>query len=115
MKKFSKTKELTNVLGKAPELRSLNRDRMMKNPVIHDFVALLFVYNDIMKVSATKESRNYKMHEIKKQFCDESGRILKHKEFFEKNPYIKEAYSFVSAIIKYIDKKNQNPQHTNFL
>lgn len=27
----------------------------MKNPVIHDFVTLLFVYNDVMKVSATKK------------------------------------------------------------
>lgn len=115
LKKFSKTKELANVLGKAPELRSLNRDGMMKNPVVHDFVALLFVYNDIMKVSATKESRNHKMHEIKKQFCDDGGRLRKHKDFFEKNPYIKETYLFVSAIIEYIDKKNQNPQHTNFL
>lgn len=115
MKKFSKTKELANVLGKAPELRPLNRERMLGNPVIHDFVALLFVYNDIMKVTTTKESRNKKMHEIKVQFCDDSGRLKRHKDFFVTNPYIIESYSFVCAIIEYIDKKNQNPQHTNFL
>ena len=37
------------------------------------------------------------------------------KEFFEKNSYIKDAYFFVSSIIEYIDKKNHNPKHTNFL
>ncbi len=38
LKKFSKTKKLSNILGKIPEFRELeNRDAMMKNPVIHDF------------------------------------------------------------------------------
>lgn len=116
LKKFSKTKKLANILGKIPEFRELdNRDAMMKNPVIHDFVTLLFVYNDIMKVSATKNVRNRKMEEICHQFCDEDGRIRKNKSYFDKNPYIKDAYSFVCHIIKYIDKKNKNPKHTNFL
>jgi len=116
IKKFSKTKKLASKLGQIPEFRELNnRDAMMKNPVIHDFVALLFVYNDIMKVSATKNSRNRKMEEIKHLFCDEDGRIKRHKEYFDKNPYIKDAYIFISSIIKYITKKNSNPRHTNFL
>lgn len=116
IKKFSKTKKLATILGKIPEFRELdNRDAMMKNPVIHDFVTLLFVYNDVMKVSATKESRNKKMEEIYHWFCDDDGRARKNKAYFEKNPYIKEAYVFVSSIIKYINKKNKNPGHTNFL
>lgn len=116
LKKFSKTKKLANILGKIPEFRELDsRDAMMKNPVIHDFVTLLFVYNDIMKVSETKKVRNRKMEEICHQFCDENGRIRKNKAYFEKNPYIKESYSFICSIIKYIDKKNKNPKHTNFL
>ena len=116
IKKFSKTKKLANILGKIPEFRELpSKNAMMKNPVIHDFVALLFVYNDVMKVSATKEIRNKKMQEICFQFCDDGGRIRKNKTYFEKNPYIKEAYSFICNIIKYIDKKNKNPKHTNFL
>lgn len=115
-KKFRKTKQLTNMIGKTPGLKELkNRDGMMKNPIIHDFVALLFVYNDIMKVSATKEKRNKRMHDIKKEFCDEDGRFKKNKNYFQKNPYIKEAYEFVCHIIEYIDKKNSNPKHTNFL
>ena len=116
LKKFSKTKKLANILGKVPEFRELDsRDAMMKNPVIHDFVTLLFVYNDIMKVSATKKVRNRKMQEICHQFCDEDGRIRMNKSYFDKNPYVKETYSFICSIIKYIDKKNKNPKHTNFL
>lgn len=116
LKKFSKTKKLANILGKIPEFRELkNRDAMMRNPVIHDFVTLLFVYNDVMKVSATKNGRNRKMEEIHHLFCDADGRIKKNKTYFERNPYIKDAYSFISSIIKYIDKKNKNPKHVNFL
>lgn len=116
LKKFSKTKKLANILGKIPEFRELNsRDAMMRNPVIHDFVTLLFVYNDVMKVSATKNVRNKKMEEICHLFCDEDGRIRKNANYFEKNPYIIEAYSFICNIIKYINKKNKNPKHTNFL
>lgn len=68
-----------------------------------------------MKVSATKYVRNKKMEEICHLFCDADGRIKKNKSYFEKNPYIKDAYSFICSIIKYIDKKNKNPKHTNFL
>lgn len=78
LKKFSKTKKLSTILGKIPEFRELNnREAMMKNPVIHDFVTLLFVYNDIMKVSAIKYIRNRKMEEIYYLFCDTNGRIKK--------------------------------------
>lgn len=116
LKKFSKTKKLANILGKIPEFRELeNRDAMMKNPIIHDFVALLFVYNDILKVSATKNGRNKKMEELRYEFCDDNGRVRKNRHYFEKNQSIKNAYSFICSIIIYIDKKNKNPKHVNFL
>lgn len=115
-KQFRKTKQLANIMGKIPELREIeDRDAKMKNPAIHDFVTLLFVYNDIMKVSATKEARNIKMHKIRQEFCDAKGRFRKNKHFFEKNPYVTSAYKFICHIIEYIDNQNHNPRHTNFL
>ncbi len=115
-KQFRKTKQLANIMGKIPELRNIeDRDAKMKNPTIHDFVTLLFVYNDIMKVSATKEARNVKMQKIKVDFCDEKGRIQKHRQYFEKNPYLTSTYKFVCHIIEYINKQNHNPKHINFL
>lgn len=116
VKKFSKTKQLANMMGKTSGLKELeNRDGMLKNPIIHDFVTLLFVYNDIMKVSATKKIRNKKMHDIRIEFCSEDGRFRKHKDYFQKNPYIIAAYEFVCHIIEYIDNQNHNPKHSNFL
>ena len=115
-KKFRKTKQLMTNLTKIPEFKSLtNIDGMMKNPVIHDFVALLFVYNDIMKMPTTKLTRNKKMREIKIDFCDENGRFKRNREYFSKNPYLLDAYQFVSNIIIYMDKKNHNPKHINYL
>ena len=116
LKKFNKTRKLTNILGKIPDFRELNNmDAMMGKPVIHDFVALLFVYNDVMKVSATKKIRNKKMDEIYHLFCDTEGRIRKNAAYFEKNTYIRDAYLFICNIIGYINRKNRNPKHTNFL
>ena len=115
-KKFSKTKQLATIMSKIPEFREIeNKDGMMKNPVIHDFVTLLFVYNDIMKASATKKIRNRKMELIKAEICDEGGRFKRNKDYFEKNTYIVDTYNFICHIINYIVKKNQNPKHLNFL
>ena len=47
----------------------------MENPVIHDFVALLFVYNDLLKTSTTRGMRDAKMKEIQKFFCNADGRV----------------------------------------
>ena len=51
-------------------------------------------------------------HPASKYNCVKFNNI---KEYFDKNPYIKDAYLFISSIIKYITKKNSNPRHTNFL
>ena len=116
VKKFSKTRELSTRMGRIPELRNIdNLDGMMKNPIIHDFVTLLFVYNDIMKKTSTKQIRTKRMHEIKQQFCDEDGRFKQNGDYFKTNPYLVDAYKFICHIINYIDKKNQNPKHRNYL
>lgn len=114
-KKFKKTKQLTNALTKVKELSESARAKKMQNPIIHDFVALLFVYNDLLKVSANKKMRDKKMSELKEFFCDEKGRILRNKEYFKKNQTIVEAYRFISTIIIYIDNQNHNPKHVNYL
>ena len=116
LKSFNKTKQLATLLDCEPQLRSIvNLNGMMKNPVIHDFVALLFVYNDILKVSATKVVRNKKMEEIRKQICDGEGRFKKNKDFFQKNPCLVESYKFICNIVEYVDNKNHNPKHINFI
>lgn len=114
-KKFKKTKQLTNALSKIKDVSNTARVKKMENPIIHDFVALLFVYNDLLKISATRKMRDTKMVKLIKFFVSDDDRMRKNKKYFENNQTILETYKFVLNIIKYIVNQNSNPKHVNFL
>lgn len=114
-KKFKKTRQLTNALAEIKTLSKNARDKYMENPVIHDFVALLFLYNDLLKIGANRKMRDAKMLALKDLFFSANGNFLRHKDYFEKNLTLAETYRFVSNIIKYIDNQNHNPKHVNYL
>ena len=65
----------------------------MQNPVIHDFTILVFVYLQIIKSSGIKEKGieqlNYLFNE----------RMVKKKEYFEKNNSIVECYRFTQKVV----------------
>ena len=115
-KKFRKTNQLTNALAKAKkEISEHSRTKYMSYPAFHDFVALLFVYNDLLKETANRTMRNKTMDELFHFFCEEDGRVLMHRDYFTKNQVLTEAYKFVSNVIQYIKKQNNNPKHTWYL
>lgn len=114
-KKFKKTKQLTNALSKVKGISDTARVKKMENPIIHDFVSLLFVYNDLLKISATRKMRDAKMVELVNFFASDNGRMKKNKKYFENNQTILESYKFILNIINYIVSQNNNPNHVNFL
>lgn len=114
-KKFKKTKQLMNALTKVTTITESARKNKMTNPIIHDFIALLFVYNDLLKVSPNRKMRDKQMEKLKDFFCTENGKVLRNKKFFEKNLTLVESYKFIVNIIIYIDNQNHNPKHVNFL
>ena len=67
----------------------------MKNPVIHDFVVTLFVFNNVI----TSEKIKKKTMEDLKGLID--GRFIANKEFFRKNQLIISYYDFVKKVIDY--------------
>ena len=115
-KKFKKTNQLTNALAKAKkEISEHARVKYMSYPAFHDFVALLFVYNDLLKESANRNMRDRTLNELYQFFCSSDGRVLMHRDYFAKNQVITEAYKFISNVIQYIVKQNSNPKHTWYL
>ena len=102
-------------LSKVKDVSDSSKTKKITNPVIHDFVALLFVYNDLLKNSANRKMRDKRMEALDHFFNSEDGRMLKHKEYFEKNQVISEAYKYVSGMITYVMKQNKNPKHKSFL
>jgi abortive infection bacteriophage resistance protein len=69
------------------------RVEKMKNPVIHDFVVMLYVYNTLIKSEGVKK---HGMKELK-EFINE--RVVARKRYFEKNDMLKGYYEFIYKIV----------------
>ena len=64
----------------------------MTHPTVHDFLALLILYNEIVP----EPTRSRGMKEVETLFCE---RMPKHKEYYEKNQVLTANYAFVKQIV----------------
>lgn len=94
-----KTKEIQLEISYIKTLSPNTREKWMSNPVIHDFVTLVFVYVNLIKSAGIKQAG---MKQLKWLFEE---RMLKHKEYFSKNATIVESYNFTYKIIHYFCNK----------
>lgn len=94
-KKVNPNKSIINFLSKIDSISREARKSKMKNPVIHDFVVTLFVFNS---VATSKEIKKKTMEELKGLI---DGRFIANKEFFRKNQLIISYYDFVKKVIDY--------------
>lgn len=92
------TKEIQSQIGKL-KLPEKSKTRCMKNPVVHDFIVLVFVYLNVIKSSKMKV---HGIDELNWLFHD---RMLKNKSYFEKNNIITETYKFVTRAVDYMCNK----------
>lgn len=88
-----KNKDILFEISKIKTISEKSRKTWMQNPVIHDFTILVFVYLQIIKSSGIKEKGieqlNYLFNE----------RMVKKKEYFEKNNSIIECYRFTQKVV----------------
>ena len=96
--KIHKTRDIMDVLKKVKGLKTSDKDKMT-NPVIHDFVVLIFVYNDILNYPTNRKLREVGMSQVKNLF---ENIMPRHKDYFIKNDVLCENYRFICMIIKYI-------------
>ena len=71
----------------------------MANPVIHDFVVLVFVYLNLIKSSGIKQTGIINLQDLF------NNRMLRHPDYFQKNNVIVESYNFVSKVVNYFCNK----------
>ncbi|MBE5886725.1 MAG: Abi family protein [Lachnospiraceae bacterium] len=74
------------------------RTAKLSNKFLYDFTTLIYVYNEFINSSVVKQRR----FEQLKEFVD--GRVIRNKEYFEKNACIKSSYTFVKKIVDYMNK-----------
>lgn len=94
-----KTKDILFELSKIKGISANTREKWMSNPVIHDFIILVFVYVKLIKSSGIKQKG------IQNLLWLFNERMPKHKEYFEKNNTINESYKFTSKIVNYFCNK----------
>lgn len=87
--------KIMNFLSRISTISRTTRGTSMKNPVVHDFVVMLYVFNNIVTSDGVKFEI---MKELKSLFDD---RMLKNKTYFSKNETIKSYYMFMKNIIDY--------------
>ena len=93
-------KRLVSLLSSVPTITKNNRKKKMSNPVIHDFVASLFLFDEICTSQVFKK----KIFTEVKEFVD--GRLIKNKEFFNFDNVFTTIYDFIRNIVDYLYKKN---------
>lgn len=94
-KEINPNKRVMNVISNVKEIPREARQARMKNPIIHDFIVSLYVFNNIVTSPGIKK---HYMNELK-DFVD--NRMVRNKEYFQDNQLIISYYKFVKNIIDY--------------
>lgn len=74
------------------------RKNKLSNKFLYDFISLLYVYNEFINVNIVKQKRFKQIQEFM------YDRVIKNREYFEKNECIKTAYTFVKKVIDYMNE-----------
>lgn len=88
-----KNKDILFEVSKIKAISEKSRNTWMQNPVIHDFIILVYVYLNVIRSDGIKQRG---IEQLRWLFDD---RMLQHKDYFEKNLQIKECYRFTSKIV----------------
>ncbi|MDK2827832.1 MAG: hypothetical protein PWP67_631 [Clostridium butyricum] len=93
-------KDINTYISKINGVNSDVRRRKMSNPIINDFVVMLYVFNNIVTSTSIKKNSMSTL----KNIID--IRFTRHKEYFEKNQIIVSDYKFIKIIVDYFYYKS---------
>lgn len=87
--------KVINYLSRIESISRTARGSRMRNPVMHDFIVTLYVFNNVI---SSKKVKEITMTELK-DLVD--NRMSRNKEFFEKNQVLTAHYNFAKKVIDY--------------
>lgn len=99
-RKIIVNKRLVSLLSSVPTITKNNRKKKITNPVIHDFMASLFLFDEI----CTSQVFKMKIFTEVKEFVD--GRLIENKEFFNFDNVFTTIYDFIRNVVDYLYEKN---------
>ena len=95
-KEITPNKHLMKIVSQIPDMPKRSYESKMKNPTLHDFVALLEVYHKVVSPATAKHGFESLHH-----FC---GRCRKRKDYFEKNEVLRSNYEFFVKVVDFYAK-----------
>ena len=99
-------KELIRLLTKIPNVSKNARKKKTTNPIIHDFIALLFLFNEVCTSNTLKEKQFRQLDNlINVRFC-------KYSDYFANDNIFTSSYDFIKKIVSsQIENVSKNIKH----
>lgn len=90
---------MVSLLTKVPNISKNTRKKKIANPIIHDFIASLFLFNEVCSSQTLKEKQfNNLTNLLNERFC-------RHKDYFINDNVFMSNYEFVKKVVDYLSGK----------
>lgn len=99
---FNPNYRLNGLIKSVPDILHLKPKTKLKNTVIHDFIATLYLF-DIVSFSDKIKQHTYE--DLKVLL---SGRVIQNKAYYADNAALKDNYEFIVKIVEFISNKPYN-------
>lgn len=96
---FNRNKQINTIISKIPNIGKTQRITSMNNPVIHDLVVTLYVFNRIANKSNIKRNTMIELKELI------DNRFTRNKNYFNNNDVISSYYNFFKKIVDFYYSK----------
>ena len=97
------SKQVYSYVSNIPALKkSKSKETKLANPVIHDFIAMLFLFDKVCTSSETKKHTYKTLSNLFHQ------KFTRNKTFFENNEIIISSYEFVVKVVDFLYQKAYN-------
>ena len=94
-RKISINWAVANFISKIPGINKDSRTKRMSNPVIHDFLVTLYLFDQVV---SSKMLKSYTFKELKELV---TIRFVRHKEYFSKNEVVPSNVDFLRKIVDF--------------
>ncbi len=105
--KINKCMDIMDALSKSKKFETSYKSKM-ENPVIHDFVVMLFVYYDALNTVGNRSMRERGMSDVRKLFFETMLRG-NNRTYFVKNDVLVSNYRYICQVIEYLENCRNRP------
>lgn len=100
-KNFKPSKYVSGLISKIPVISKNTRKKLLASPIVHDFFALLFLFDEVCRSKSLKKARM-------RDLLFFLNRCKKHKEYFVRENFFTSRFDAICKIARFMMKKSKN-------